>query len=124
MENIGIVLEVFPRPSQSFQCEEHHQPMGPPTENDTDAYIRAVVKLTGLGGNENFPRPSRATSYERMESLIRAMTTIECGIPYGEVDVEAIREGFDLAFPGKRKLLKQSLVPNIPVDIGESQLID
>ena len=25
----------------------------PPSENDTDAYVRAVVRLSGLGGNEN-----------------------------------------------------------------------
>ena len=35
--------------------------------------------------------------------VARAMTTMECGIPYKEVDVEAIRQGFDLAFPKRRK---------------------
>ena len=30
------------------------------------------------------------------------MTTVECGIPYKNVDTEAIRQGFELAFPGKR----------------------
>ena len=75
----------------------------PPTENDTDAYVSAVLVMSGLGGNECFARPARATCYERMERLVRAMTTMECGIPYKEVDVEAIRQGFDLAFPGRRK---------------------
>ena len=78
----------------------------PPTENDTDAYIRAVLVMSGLGGNESFARPARATCYERLERLVRAMTTVECGIPYKEVDVEAIRQGFDLAFPGRRKQKK------------------
>ena len=92
----------------------------PPTENDTDNYIRTVLTLTGLGGNENFPQPSRATGYERLELLVRAMTTMECGIPYKEVDVEAIREGFDLAFPGKRKVKRVRKEPTTPVDIGVS----
>ena len=94
----------------------------PPTENDTENYIRTVVKLSGLGGNENFPQPSRATAYERMELLIRAMTTMECGIPYDKVDVEAIREGFDLAYPEVRKVKKIRKEPNKPMDIGVSIL--
>ena len=95
----------------------------PPTENDTENYIRTVLKLSGLGGNENFSQPSRGTNYERLELLIRAMTTMECGIPYKEVDVEAIRDGFDLAYPGVRKI-KKRIEPKTPVDIGVSILPD
>ena len=96
----------------------------PPTENDTDNYIRTVIKLSGLGGNENFPQPSRGTAYERLELLIRAMTTMECGIPYEKVDVEAIREGFDLAYPGVRKVKKIRIESKKPADIGISILPD
>ena len=74
----------------------------PPTENDTQNYIRTVLMLTSLGGKENLPQPSRGVDTERLERLIRAMTTMECGIPYKEVDTKAIREGWRLAFPGKR----------------------
>ena len=95
----------------------------PPTENDTENYIRTVLSLTGLGGNENMAQPSRGTNYERLELLIRAMTTMECGTPYKDVDVEAIREGFDLAFPGVRKV-KKRIEPSGPVDIGVSKLPD
>ena len=94
----------------------------PPTENDTDNYIRTVLSLTGLGGNENLTQPSRATGYERLELLVRAMTTIECGIPYKEVDVEAIREGFDLAFPGKRKVKRRHLASPTLADTGTVML--
>ena len=97
--------------------------MAPPTENDTENYIRTVLKLSGLGGNENFSQPSRGTNYERLELLIRAMTTMECGTPYKDVDVEAIREGFDLAFPGVRKV-KKRIEPSGPADIGVSKLPD
>ena len=96
----------------------------PPTENDTENYIRTVLRLSGLGGNENFPQPSRATGYERLELLVRAMTTMECGIPYKDVDVEAIREGFDLAFPGMRKVKKKRIESKEPADIRVSILPD
>ena len=96
----------------------------PPTENDTEAYIRTVLRLTGLGGNENLTQPSRGMNYERLELLVRAMTTMECGIPYAEVDVEAIRKGFDLAFPGVRRVKKIRIEPQEPADIGVSKMPD
>ena len=68
-------------------------------------------------------QPSRGTNYERWELLIRAMTTMECGTPYKEVDVEAIREGFDFAFPGVRKV-KKRIEPTEPADFGVSRLPD
>ena len=34
--------------------------------------------------------------------LLAAMTTVECGIPYDQVDRQAIWQGYDMAFPGKR----------------------
>ena len=78
----------------------------PPTENDTDAYVRAVVKLSGLGGNENMPRPKHYRAFgevDKLVRLIRAMTCVENGIKWEEVDKEAIWQGYDLAFPGVRK---------------------
>ena len=74
----------------------------PPNENDTQAYIRTVLRLSSLGGNEHLPQPSRGVDIPRLEKLLTAMTTVECGIPYKDVDTEAIRQGFELAFPGKR----------------------
>ena len=70
----------------------------PPKENDTENYIRTVLKLTGLGGNENFAQPSRGTNYERLELLIRAMTTMECGVRMEQVNQEEIRKGYEKAF--------------------------
>ena len=77
----------------------------PPTENDTDAYVRAVVKLSGLGGNENMPRPKHYRAFEEVDKLVRlimAMTCVENGIKWEQVDKEAIWQGYDLAFPGVR----------------------
>ena len=74
----------------------------PPNENDTENYIRTVLLISGLGGMENLPQPSRKVDEERLVRLIGAMTCVECGIRYKEVDWNAIRKGYDLAFPGKR----------------------
>lgn len=43
------------------------------------------------------------------------MTTMECGIPYGEVDTEAIRKGLRLAFPG-RKTHERTQPVEAPID--------
>ena len=95
----------------------------PPTENDTENYIRTVLRLTSLGGNENLPQPSRGVDTERLERLIQAMTTMECGIPYKEVDLKAIREGYRLAFPGKRVYARTKPVEEASVKDLEDWLI-
>ena len=74
----------------------------PPSENATDTYVRTVLKLTALGGNENLPRPFMGYMLDKLARLLAAMTVVECGISYDQVDMDAIWEGYDLAFPGKR----------------------
>lgn len=74
----------------------------PPNENDTEAYIRHVVNLSGLGANENMVRPSNGRQLERMAILIRAMTCVENGTTMDKVDMDAIWGGYDLAWPGRR----------------------
>jgi hypothetical protein len=91
----------------------------PPTENDTRNYIRTVLTLTSLGGKENLPQPSRGVDTERLVRLVQAMTTMECGVPYKEVDVDAIREGWELAFPGKRSLARTK-----PVEDREEECVN
>lgn len=73
----------------------------PPAENDTDAYVRTILRLTGLGGQENLPRPRRGIHIGKLVHLLAAMTVVECGLPANEVDTDAIIEGYDLAFPGR-----------------------
>ena len=119
MESYWKYFHDLPKP---FNVRNIISRWAPPTENDTENYIRTVLRLTGLGGNENMTQPSRGMNYERWELLIRAMTTMECGTPYKEVDVEAIRKGFDLAFPGVRKVKKKRIVPGEPADVKVSKL--
>ena len=83
----------------------------PPCENDTENYIRTVLLISGLGGMENLPQPSRKVDEERLVRLIGAMTCVECGIRYKEVDWNAIRKGYELAFPGKRSYARTKPVP-------------
>ena len=78
----------------------------PPKENDTENYIRTVLRISGLGGMENLPQPSRMMETEALVKLMGAMTCMECGVRYKEVDWNAIREGHELAFPCKRRYEK------------------
>lgn len=90
----------------------------PPSENDTEAYIRSVVRLSGLGGNENVPRPLTGVDLERTARLLAAMTCVENGIGMEEVSMDAIWQGYDLAFPGKRLEVAAMLRgedPKVPV---------
>ena len=96
----------FYRTRQAFNVTNIIARWAPSDENDTQTYIRTVLRLSGLGGRENLPQPSRGVDTQRLERLLMAMTTMECGIPYEEVDTQAIRQGFDLAFPGKRSLAR------------------
>ena len=58
----------------------------PPTENDTERYIRNVCLWTGFGGNE------RLTENE-WPRLVQAMARQECGITLSE---EQIQKGYAL----------------------------
>jgi hypothetical protein len=82
----------------------------PPTENDTQAYIRQVLRLSGIGGKENLLPPSNVDGYGKLGRLIAAMTVVECGIPPAQVDTEAICMGYRLAFPQHAKALDKWLM--------------
>ena len=92
----------FKRQRQPFTVAHIIARWAPPSENHTDAYVSTVLKLTSLGGKENLPRPFMGIAIDKLARLFAAMTTMECGIPYEKVDVQAILDGYDLAFPGKR----------------------
>ena len=62
----------------------------PPSENHTEAYIRAVSADTGIGPDERLDTRSRAT----MVPLVAAMSYVENGVAAVRGQVE---RGFDLA---------------------------
>ena len=107
----------FKRRRQPFTVARIIARWAPPDENHTEAYVRTVLNLTSLGGHENLPRPFTGIAIYKLVRLLAAMTTMECGIPYKEVDVEAIRDGFDLAFPGKRKVKRVRKQADKPADV-------
>ncbi len=93
----------FKRERKAYNVRNIIGRWAPSTENDTDAYVRAVVKLSGLGGNENMPRPKHYRAFDEVDKLvrlIRAMTCVENGIKWEEMDKDAILQGYRLAFPG------------------------
>lgn len=95
----------FKRQSLPYNVRNIIARWAPPSENDTDAYLRAVLLLSGLGGRENIPRPCRSRNFRplrRAVLLLAAMTCVECGLRPLDVDREAIWQGYDLAWPGRR----------------------
>ena len=96
--------------SQPFTVRSIISRWAPPTENDTEAYIMNVLKMSGIGGKEKLLPPSNVLSYGRLSRMVSAMTCIECGIPYREVDTEAVAQGYKLAFPANREKLDEWLL--------------
>ena len=101
--------ERFSRQGKPFTVRNIISRWAPPTENDTEAYIISVLKLGSLGGKEKLLPPSNASGYGRLSRMIAAMTTIECGIPFGQVDMEAVYQGYLLAFPKNKEKLEEWL---------------
>ena len=71
----------------------------PEDNNDTESYIRSVLLLGGLGGQEILFPPDNPLGYERLERLLIAMTCVESGIGTNRVDSKMILEGYRMAFP-------------------------
>ena len=82
-----------------FTVENIIHRWAPPKENNTKRYIRTVLTLSGIGGQENLLPPDNVMGYERLSKLIAAMTVMENGIRLAEVDTVAIFQGYKLAFP-------------------------
>ena len=100
----------------------------PPEENDSEAYLRRVCRLTNLAGNEALVQPSRVNAQSSQSSqnspsiqnpqpllndaytapdpqaktklidLLAAMTCVENGVKMEEVDRGAIERGLRKAF--------------------------
>ena len=92
----------FQRQHMAFTPRNIIHRWAPPSENNSDAYLRTVCMLTSLGGNEALPRPSLARSQgmeQKLILLLSAMTTMECGICMKDINTKDIIEGYDKAFP-------------------------
>ena len=102
--------ERFCMQNKPFTVRNIIERWAPPTENDTEAYIKNVLNMASIGGKEKLLPPSNVLSYGRLSRMVAAMTCIECGIPYREVDANAIAQGYKLAFPTNREKLDEWLL--------------
>lgn len=89
--------ERFAKEGQPLTPRTIIQRWAPPIENNTDAYLRTVCRLTGLGGNERLEWQATG-GRERMVRLLKGMTCVECGIGMAQVDEPAIMRGYEMAF--------------------------
>lgn len=77
----------------------------PPSDgNNTEGYIRQVVKLARIGGLQRLPSPDSENGYYYLHKVVMAMTCVENGIKPEEVPVGQILKGYQMAFP-KTKIL-------------------
>ena len=97
----------FCQQSKPFTVRNIIHRWAPPNENDTEAYIRTVLTLSGIGAQENLLPPENVDSYHRLSKLLEAMTVMENGIRTNNVDAEAIFQGYKLAFPGNAQKLDE-----------------
>ena len=70
----------------------------PPSENDSQAYVRTVCSISHLASNEVLPQPSKACltgEVDKLILLLMAMTCVECGIRMKEINQEEIRDGYE-----------------------------
>jgi hypothetical protein len=76
----------------------------PEDNNDTESYIRSVLLIGGLGGQEILFPPDNPLGYGRLERLLIAMTCVESGIGTNRVDSKMILQGYRMAFPHVREV--------------------
>lgn len=75
----------------------------PPSDgNNTEGYIRQVVRLTRIAGFQRLPAPNSEKGYYYLNKVMIAMTCVENGIQPEDVPVHQILKGYQLAFPNTR----------------------
>ena len=88
---------------KSYTLENIIHRWAPPEDNnDTQAYLRTVIRLLDykVGGRQPLPSPTCREGHRMFAKIIAAMTCVECGIKPEEVDKRSIEQGWTLAFEG------------------------
>lgn len=77
-----------------------HRWAPPEDGNDTHAYICTIIRLTKgrIAGRQPLPLPNTEQGRTIFTDIIHAMTCIECGIGWDEVNVPMIEKGWRQAF--------------------------
>ena len=79
-----------------------HRWAPPEDNNDTQAYLRTVIRLLDykVGGRQPLPSPTCREGHRVFARILMAMTCVECGIKPDEVDRWSIEQGWTMAFEG------------------------
>jgi len=80
------LLRTYARKYRLYSVRDIITRWAPPSENDTQSYIRHVCMMTGFGGNQ------RLTEKD-WPRLVKAMARMECGV---ELEDDVIQKGFQL----------------------------
>lgn len=88
---------------KSYTLENIIHRWAPPEDNnDTQAYLRTVIRLLDykVGGRQPLPSPTCREGHRVFARILMAMTCVECGIKPDEVDKRSIEQGWKMAFEG------------------------
>ena len=88
---------------KSYTLENIIHRWAPPEDgNDTQAYLRTVIRLLDykVGGRQPLPSPATKEGHRVFARILMAMTCVECGIKPDEVDRRSIEQGWKMAFEG------------------------
>ena len=86
---------------KSYTLENIIHRWAPPEDNnDTQAYLRTVIRLLDykVGGRQPLPSPTCREGHRMFARILMAMTCVECGIKPDEVDKRSIEQGWTMAF--------------------------
>lgn len=88
---------------KSYTLENIIHRWAPPEDNnDTQAYLRTVIRLLDykVAGRQPLPSPATKEGHRVFARILMAMTCVECGIKPEEVDKRSIEQGWTMAFEG------------------------
>ena len=86
---------------KSYTLENIIHRWAPPEDgNDTQEYLRTVIRLLDykVAGRQPLPSPASKEGHRVFTRILMAMTCVECGIKLDEVDRESIEQGWRMAF--------------------------
>ena len=69
----------------------------PDCENDTSAYVRRVVELTGFDANKRLDAPTTREGAWQIGVIMAAMTCVECGCEWEQVPFYSLTLGIWMA---------------------------
>lgn len=98
----------FVKEQKAFCVRNIIKRWAPPSDgNNTEGYIRQVVKLARIGGLQRLPSPNSENGFYYLHKVVMAMTCVECGIKPEEVPLDQILKGYQMAFPRTRIVINR-----------------